>query len=193
MGGLQPKRWKDNANASCEHSFRRVTKPGWAIGRVRWAATLTKGFQKPYKRRVRRHDLRVLNRKPQKVLFFLWKMTSSFFAPSEGSAAPNNLEVGIIPTCCNIFACPGRDCTHFTHPKKPSKLLFAKILARVNHQIRTVRTGKLLSFSWFSFCVVYPVWRPGPQYNVRLVRQTFTSGGQVWAAPPLRSFKILKS
>ena len=24
MGGLQPKRWKDNANASCEHSFRRV-------------------------------------------------------------------------------------------------------------------------------------------------------------------------
>ena len=24
MGGLQPKRWKDNANASCELSFRRV-------------------------------------------------------------------------------------------------------------------------------------------------------------------------
>ena len=24
MGGLQPKRWKDNANASSEHSFRRV-------------------------------------------------------------------------------------------------------------------------------------------------------------------------
>ena len=24
MGRLQPKRWKDNANASCEHSFRRV-------------------------------------------------------------------------------------------------------------------------------------------------------------------------
>ena len=32
---------------------------------------MTKGFQKPYKRRVRRHDLRVLNRKPQKVFFFV--------------------------------------------------------------------------------------------------------------------------
>ena len=80
-----------------------------------------------------------------------------------------------------------------TPPGMKVQFCFVKIPARVNHQIRTVRTGKFLSFSWFSFCVVYPVWRPGPQYNVRLVRQTFTSGGRVWAAPPLRSFKILKS
>ena len=68
------------------------------------------------------------------------------------------------------------------------KLLFVKIPARVNPQIRTVRTGKFLSFSWFSFCVVYPVWRPGPQYNVRLVRQTFTSGGSGLGCPAPSAF-----
>ena len=52
-----------------------LTNKGWTfiIGRVRWTATLTKGFQKPYKRRVRRHDLRVLNGKPPKSVILIWK------------------------------------------------------------------------------------------------------------------------
>ena len=45
---------------------------------------------------------------------------------------------------------------HLTRPIMKVQPLFVKIPARVNHQIRTVRTGKFLSFSWFSFCVVYP-------------------------------------
>ena len=204
MGGLQPKRWKDNANASCEHSFRRVAFIALLILLLlpisRFCLQVPEPCRHSGGRKFRFWTLSPKITKNEDVIFHK-KITVFGVSYSE-----------LVDRAASHAACMAFEGFWFTSPfTLPARLptqaschltrrlygfckpLFVKIPARANPQIRTVRAGKFLSFYWFSFCVVYPVWRPGPQYNVRLVRQTFTSGGRVWAAPPLRSFKILKS
>ena len=199
MGGLQPKRWKDNANASCEHSFRRVAFIALLILLLLSISRFC--FQMPEQcmdsggRKFRFWTLSPKITKSEDVIFHrkttvFWVFYSELVDRAASHAACMAFESFWLTSPFTLPArLPTQASCHLTRRLYGfCKPLFVKIPARANPQIRTVRAGKFLSFYWFSFCVVYPVWRPGPQYNVRLVRQTFTSGGSGLGCPAPSAF-----